>query len=365
MSTEDAPIDQPLRGIKVIDLTRLLPGPLATMQLAAMGAEVVKVEDRQEGDPARFMGQVRNAVSQFFVAVNHDKRFLRLDLKNKVDRETFLAMIESTDVLVDSFRPGVMDKLDLSWAFLKQRNPKLIMCSMTGYGQDGPLAHMAGHDINYIGYAGMLEQSARSDGVPTLSNLPVADLLGGTQAAVQAILAAIIGVKLDGRGRYLDISMTDNVFAHNILPMVAVNNFGETTAPGYDLLTGGVPCYNVYQTRDGRFMAVGALEIKFWELLCETLERPDLKPKHWGYGQEPGGVEAQTIKAELDGIFAQRTMAEWTAMFADVDCCVTPILRTDEALSHPLFVQRKMARQETHPTEGLYWRIASGIKMCE
>lgn len=355
-------IDKPLSGIRVLDLTRLLPGPVATMHLADMGAEVIKIEDPGVGDYARTMGYVRNEVSQFFIAVNRGKQSMRLDLKDAAGHDEFLAMAGTADVVVESFRPGVMDKLGVGWNVLKQRNPKLVMCAISGYGQDGPFAHLAGHDINYVGYAGMLEQNVGLDGVPALPNLQVGDLLGGAQCAVQGILAALLGVKLGGAGRFVDVSMTDAVFAHNIMPLVAVNNFGQPAPPGRDLLTGGVPCYNVYRTKDSRFMAVGALELKFWEACCEALERPDLKAQHWSMGQQIGGAESMAVKRELDAIFAQRTLAEWTEKFTDTDCCVTPILRTDEAMSHPLFDARRMVKRETHSTEGEYQAIGAAVK---
>ena len=352
----------PLKGIKVLDLTRLLPGPVASMHLADMGADVIKIEDCGIGDYARTMGPVRNEVSQFFVAVNRGKQLLQLDLKNPHDHAAFMALVETADVVIESFRPGVMDKLGLGWPVLRQCNPKLVMCAISGYGADGPFAHLAGHDINYVGYAGMLEQNVGPDGVPALANLQIGDLLGGAQAALQGILAALLGAKMTGMGRFVDISMTDNVLAHNIMPMVAVNNYGKTVAPGQDLLTGGVACYNVYRTSDARFMAVGALELKFWELCCDTLARPDLKSRHWSLGEPVGGAAAMATKAELDAIFARRTLAEWTAIFSGVDCCVTPVLRADEAIAHELFTARHMVSRADHETEGAYWQIAPAVK---
>jgi alpha-methylacyl-CoA racemase len=362
---EPDPIDQPLRGIRILDLTRLLPGPVATMHLADMGAEVIKIEEPGAGDHARSMGPVKGEVSQFFVAVNRGKSFLRMNLKDPAQRDDFLRRVETADVVVESFRPGVMDRLGLGWPVLKQRNPKLVMCAISGYGQDGPLAQHAGHDINYIGTAGMLEQNAGADGTPVLPNLQIGDLLGGAQAAVQGILAALIGARTSGHGRFVDISMTDAVLAHNIMPLAAVNNTGKPAPAGRDLLTGGVPCYNLYRTSDSRFMAVGALELKFWEGLCDVLGRPELKRHHWSLGQEVGGVDAMAIKAELDAVFAQRSMAEWTDAFATADCCVTPVLRTDEALQHPLFRERGMARRAVHPTEGEYWNVGPAVKFLE
>lgn len=355
-------IDKPLNGIRVLDLTRLLPGPVATMHLADMGAEVIKIEDPGAGDYARTMGPVRKEVSQFFVAVNRGKQGLRLDLKNAAQRDDFLKMVETADVVIESFRPGVMDKLGIGWKTLKERNPRLVMCAISGYGQDGPFAQLAGHDINYVGMAGMLEQNVGPDGIPALPNLQIGDLLGGAQAAVQGILAALIGTRTSGQGRFVDVSMTDAVFAHNIMPLVAVNNFGKPAVPGRDLLTGGVPCYNVYRTSDGRFMAVGSLELKFWEGCCDVLDRPDLKTRHWSLGQQVGGDDAMAVKAELDAIFKQKTLEEWTEKFSTADCCVTPILRADEAIDHPLFKARGMAEQKTHATEGTYRATGPAVK---
>jgi alpha-methylacyl-CoA racemase len=355
-------IDKPLRGIRILDLTRLLPGPAATMHLADMGAEVIKIEDPGIGDYARTMGHVRNEVSQFFIALNRGKQEVRLDLKNPAQRDKFLKMVDTADVVIESFRPGVMDKLGLGWDVLKQRNAKLVMCAISGYGQDGPFAQLAGHDINYVGLAGMLEQNVGPDGVPALPNLQVGDLLGGTQAAVQGILAALIGAKASGQGRFVDVSMTDTVFAHNIMPLVAVNNFGRPAAPGRDLLTGGVPCYNVYRTSDDRFMAVGALELKFWESCCDVLARPDLKTRHWSLGQQIGSTDAMAVKEELDALFAQHTLATWTEKFSAADCCVTPILRADEAIAHPLFQARMMIERKVHLTEGEFWATGPALK---
>jgi crotonobetainyl-CoA:carnitine CoA-transferase CaiB-like acyl-CoA transferase len=353
--------DLPLAGIRVLDLTRLLPGPVATMHLADMGADVTKIEDPGAGDYARAMGPVRVEVSQFFVAVNRGKRMLRLDLKDAAQREQFLALVDTADVVVESFRPGVMDKLGLGWAALRARNPRLVMCAISGYGQHSPFAQLAGHDINYIGYAGMLDQNAGADGVPALPNLQVGDLLGGAQSALQGILAALVAVKMGGAGRFVDVSMTDAVLAHNLMPLVAVNN-GAPAAPGRDMLSGGLPCYSVYRTADGRYMAVGALELKFWQACCDVLQRPDLKTRHWQLGQQIGGEDAMAVKAELAAIFAARTLAQWTEAFAAADCCVSPVLRTEEALAHPLF-QHIVARR-AHETEGEYWTVSQPVRFA-
>jgi crotonobetainyl-CoA:carnitine CoA-transferase CaiB-like acyl-CoA transferase len=352
----------PLAGITILDLTRLLPGPMATMHLADMGATVIKIEDRGAGDYARTMSHVKRDLSQLFIAVNRGKQCVRLDLKQDEDRERFLEMVDNADAVIESFRPGVMARLGLGWETLKARKPTLVMCAITGYGQQGPLAQAAGHDINYLGYAGVLAQTADEAGRPVLSNLQIADLLGGAQTAVQGMLAALLAVKMGGPGRYVDVAMTDAAFAHHIMPLLALNCDGQPAAPARDFLTGGVPCYGIYRCLDGRYLAVGALELKFWETCCELLQRPDLKNKHWSNGQAIGGEEAMAVRAELQQIFESRTQAEWVTLFEPADCCVTPVLDPAEAVLHPQLVARGMVRPMTHPTEGDYLATGPAVR---
>ncbi len=358
---DDQNAQSPLTGITVLDLTRLLPGPMATLHLADMGATVIKIEDKGAGDYARTMSHVRNELSQLFIAVNRGKQIIHLDLKNKEDHGRFLGMVETADVVIESFRPGVMDRLGLSWEVLKARNPRLVMCAISGYGQTGPMALAAGHDINYVSYAGMLAQNTDEHGRPVLPNLQIGDLLGGSQSAVQGILAALLAVKMGGPGRFVDVSMTDAVFTHNLMPLLACNYYGKTAAPARDFLTGGVPCYNVYRTRDNRFMAVGSLELKFWQTCCDVLGRPDLKERHWSLGQEIGGDDAMQVKRELEQIFMTRTQQSWIEAFAHADCCVSPVLSTEEALLQPQAVARGLTSRSTHPTEGDYLQTRASV----
>ncbi len=328
---------KPLNGLRVLDLTRLLPGPLATQHLADYGAEVIKVEDTGAGDYARDMGAMNGDTSFFYQLVNRNKKSIRLDLKKPEGRKLLLRLVESADVLVEGFRPGVMAKLGLDYATVAQVNPRIVYCSITGYGQTGPYALRAGHDINYIGYAGVLDQIGPAGGAPVIPNLQIGDLLGGTMSALFGMLVAIIDARASGRGRHVDVSMTDAAFAHGIFPLVEALAHGRARPRGEDLLTGGVPCYGVYETADGGFMAVGALEQKFWSLLCRTLGREDLEPAHLAVGEE--GDRARGV---LAAIFRSRTRAEWCAVFDEVDCCVTPVLRPEEALSDPQLRARGM-----------------------
>jgi len=215
--------------------------------------------------------------------------------------------------------------------------PSIVYASISGYGQSGPRASHAGHDINYLGYAGVLDQTGARGGPPALSNLQIADLLGGAMAAAAAILAAFVGAQRTGEGRYVDVAMADGALAHNIFALQALQQHGRTAPRGEDLLTGGVPNYGVYPTRDGRWLAVGALEAKFWRALCETIGRADLVAAHLATGQE--GAKA---RADLEGVFASRTLAEWMRAFDGVDACVTPVVTLDEALGDPQYAARGM-----------------------
>jgi crotonobetainyl-CoA:carnitine CoA-transferase CaiB-like acyl-CoA transferase len=331
---------KPLDGLRVLDLTRLLPGPLATQHLADYGAEVIKVEDTGAGDYARSMGAMNGDTSFFYQIVNRGKKSLRLDLKQAEGRALFLKLVATADVVIEGFRPGVMDKLGLGYATLAATNPKIVVCSISGYGQTGPYALRAGHDINYIGYAGVLDQIGVAGGPPAISNLQIGDLLGGTLSALFGLLVAVIDARASGRGRHVDVAMTDAAMAHAIFPLAEVLANGGVQPRGEDLLSGGVPCYGVYETADGRHMAVGALEEKFWFLLCDSLGRPDLKAAHLATGEA-----GQRARADVAEIFRSRTQREWIRLFDPVDCCVTPVLRLEESLEDAHLVARGMVTE--------------------
>jgi crotonobetainyl-CoA:carnitine CoA-transferase CaiB-like acyl-CoA transferase len=329
--------EAPLHGVRVLDLTRLLPGPVCTLHLADLGADVIKIEDTGAGDYARTLGAKPGATSAFFRMVNRNKRSVALDLKDARGRDAFLALARRADVVVESFRPGVVASLGVDYDAVRAVRPSIVYASITGYGQTGPRARAAGHDINYLGYAGVLDQTGTRGGRPALSNLQIADLLGGALTAAVAILAAIIGAQRTGRGRYVDVAMADGALAHNIFALHALEQAGRTMPRGEDLLTGGVPCYGVYPTKDGRWLAVGALEDKFWRTVCATIGRPDLVA-----GQLAVGDEGARVRAELDAVFGARTLADWVARFDGVDACVTPVATLDEALRDEQFAARGM-----------------------
>jgi len=341
------PAAGPLAGLRVLDLTRLLPGPVATMHLADLGAEVIKIEDTGAGDYARAMGPGERTAggkrgdSLFFRMVNRNKKSLRLDLKQAAGVEVFLRLAKDADVIVESFRPGVVDKLGIGYQTVQAINSRIVYCAITGYGQTGPWAELAGHDINYLATAGLLDQIGTHDGdssgAPAIPNLQIGDLLGGALTPLLGVLAAVIGAKATGQGSYVDVAMTDAVLAHTIFPLVTTLVAGQPAPRGADLLTGGVPCYGVYRTADDRYLAVGALEPKFWQALCAAIKRPDLAP----FGLATGS-EGQRVKNELAALIGAQSLAHWQPVFAAADCCVTPVLRMDEVMTHPQVVARKM-----------------------
>lgn len=351
---------KPLHGVRVLDLTRLLPGPLCTMHLADMGADVIKIEDTGAGDYARTLGSVQKVNSGYFLVVNRNKRGLRLDLKQAAGREIFLKLARNADVIVESFRPGVVDKLGIGYRTVRAVNPKIVYCAITGYGQNGPYRDRAGHDLNYCAIAGVSDQIGQAGGDPVIPNFQIADLLGGSLTTVMGILAALLDAHRCGEGRYVDAAMTDAVLAHAVVPLAAILAYGDTLPRGEDRLSGGVPCYNIYPTSDGRHMAVGALEKKFWENLCDALGRPDLKVFHLAEGEQ-----GRRTKAELARIFASRTQADWSEKFSEVDCCVTPVLTLAESLQNEQVRARKMVVTSIHPVDGEITQFALPIKFSD
>ncbi len=318
--------DAPLAGTRIIDLTRLLPGPLATQHLADLGAEVIKVEDTGAGDYAN--PAVR-------ALVNRGKRAIRIDLKQQAGLATLLRLCRGADVLVEGFRPGVMQRLGAGYDAVAAVNRRIVYCSISGFGQTGPLAQAPGHDINYTSLTGVADQVGNAHG-PALSNLPLADLLGGTMVAAKDILAALLGVARTGKGRHLDVAIADGVLSQAVLPMAALHQHGRVQPLGAGGLTGALACYGFYSTADGRYMAVGALEHKFWESLCKRLERADLIALH----RSGDSATEERVREELRATFAARPLAHWAALFADGEACVTPVLRLDETLAHPHFQAR-------------------------
>ena len=326
----------PLSGIRVLDLTRLLPGPFCTLLLADMGADVIKIEDPDQGDYMRWTPPLVDGQSVLFNAVNRNKRSIALNLKSKAGRELLLRLVDGADVLVEGNRPGVMKRLGLDWGVVHARNPRLVMCSITGYGQDGPFANRAGHDLNYMATAGGLGLNGDKGGPPLPLSVQVADIGGGGLQPAVAILGALVAVQRGAEGRWLDVSMTDGAVSWLALALAA-GGAGEKIGRGDQRLTGRHPCYRVYACKGGGFYSVGALEPKFWGALCIAIERPDLVGLQFAEG-----AEGEAVHRDMEALFASRTRSEWERALAGLDVCCEPVLDLDEVASHPQIAARRL-----------------------
>jgi crotonobetainyl-CoA:carnitine CoA-transferase CaiB-like acyl-CoA transferase len=356
--TESSPHDDPppLAGIRVLDFTRLLPGPACTQLLAEFGAEVLKVEDAGRADGGDFLRMPPEATNaqrsatfaqgRLFEAINRGKGSIALNLKHPQGRSIALALAARSQVVVEGFRPGVMHRLGLGYESLRVDNPSMIYCSISGYGQTGSWAQRAGHDINYLSVTGVLDGLRQGNGQPALSSVQWADLASGALNATIAILAALLGARATGRGRHLDIAMAQGLYGLQVSASAGLHGQSfhpasvpahapgwpaepdrtDAAAPGTSMLTGGVAAYQVYATLDQRWLAVGALEPHFWSGFCAVIEREDLL----GAGLA-AGVAGRRAIAEVAQVIGSRTLAEWVETFDGHDCCVTPVLSLSEA----------------------------------
>ncbi|MEH0155733.1 CoA transferase [Limibacter armeniacum] len=347
--------DKPLSGIRVLDLTWLLPGPLCTLHLADMGADVIKVEAPLRGDYARLSPPFQKNNSSLFLAINRNKRSITLDLKSESGKEAFQALCCTSDVIVEGFRPGTMKKLGLDYASVKAIKPDIIYCSITGFGQDGPYAEMAGHDLNFCAYSGLLQPN--EDVKPAVLPFQVADIVGGTQTAAMGILAAIIQKLRTGEGQYLDVSMMDGVMSHQAINLTQVKSEQQNQAFVVDLLSGNHPCYAIYETADGKYLALAAIELKFWQRFCECINRDE-----WINQHPASGKKAKEITDELKLLFLSKSQEEWLLQFEGIDCCLSPVLTMNGALEIPQIKARKMVCEHSHPIEGQVIQFSFPIK---
>jgi alpha-methylacyl-CoA racemase len=330
----DGPPVQPLAGIKVLDFSTLLPGPLAGLMLAEAGADVVKIERPGTGEDMRHYEPKwgRDAIS--FALLNRGKKSLAIDLKDARQAALLEPLIREADVLLEQFRPGVMDRLGLGWRAVSAINPRLVYCSITGYGQTGPKAGTAGHDLNYIGDAGLLNLSLGDPQRPTVPPVLAADLAGGSYPAVVNILLALLQRERTGTGTHLDIAMTENLFMLMFWALGQGQAAGQWPVSSAELLTGGSPRYQIYPTADGRHVAVAALEQKFWEAFCDIMDLPEpLRDDR----KDP----AASI-AEVRNRIAAGTAEDWKRRFYDIDCCCSVVLTLQEALADPHFAMRRL-----------------------
>ncbi|MFN3580179.1 MAG: CaiB/BaiF CoA transferase family protein [Pseudomonas sp.] len=330
----------PLASLKILDFSTLLPGPFASLLLADMGAEVLRVESPGRADLVRLLPPHADGTSASHAYLNRNKDSLALDLKKPEAQALVKRLIADYDIVIEQFRPGVMDRLGVGYQALKQINPGLIYVSITGYGQTGPYRDRAGHDINYLALAGFSSYTGRRDSGPLPLGMQVADVAGGSLHAVAGLLAAVIHRQQTGEGQQVDISMTDCVFSLNAMAGAACLASSEVPELESTTLNGG-SFYDYYATRDGRWMAVGSLEPQFMQLLCATLGRPELASL--GLSRQP--EQMQRLKTGLKQAFAEQDFAVWCERFAAVDACVEPVLSLPEALAHPQAQARGLVTQ--------------------
>ena len=351
---------RPLDDVRVLDLTRLLPGGFCSLMLADFGAEVLKVEDTGMGDyvrwsPPFYEGAERSAGSAMYLALNRGKRSIRVNLKEERGREVLLRLVRDHDVLLESFRPGVLDRLGVGYERLSRENPRLVYCAISGYGQDGPYRDRSGHDMNYLGLAGLLGLTGERDGPPVQPAGQVADLGGGALMAAFGVMTALRERERSGRGQLVDVSMTDGALSWLVLVAGRFLCDGEVPRRGALELAGGLICYRPYACRDG-WVTLGALEPKFWSAWCRGVGREDLLERQY----DPPGSEAH---AEVERTFMERTRAEWQAFATEHDCCLEPMLDLGEALDSELVRAREMVVELPQPGAGTVRQLGVPVKL--
>jgi alpha-methylacyl-CoA racemase len=330
----------PLAGVRVLDLTRLLPGGYCTLLLADMGADVVKVEEPGKGDYLRWNDPMAGDYSAQFRALNRGKRSITLNLKSPDGPALLRRLAERADVLVEGFRPGVLDRLGAGWSVLSEANPRLVYCAITGYGQDGPYRDRAGHDLNYLGYAGAASITGPRGGPPVVLGVQVGDLGGGGLLGAMGIAAALFERERTGTGRFVDTSMMDGAFSWLSMHLGAFLASGQVPGPAAMHLNGAHACYRIYRAGDGKHLAVGALEPQFWRTLCEALGRPDLIERQFGTPEH-----GDEVAAELQAVFDQKSRDEWLRVLEPLEACVGPINDFAEAMQDPQVRARELVAE--------------------
>lgn len=327
----------PLTSLRILDFSTLLPGPYATMLLADMGAEVLRIEAPDRVDLTKVMPPFDGKFSTAFSYLTRGKQTLPLNLKQAESVERVKELVKDYDIVIEQFRPGVMDRLGIGYETLKAINPRLIYCAITGYGQTGPYRDRAGHDINYLALAGVSSHCGRADSGPPPLGIQVADVAGGSHHAVMGILAAVVQRQQTGEGQFIDISMTDAAFAMNAMAGAACLAGGQEQTPESALLNGG-SFYDYYRTGDNRWLSIGSLEPQFSARLLDTLGLSEMR----GYALSQESEKQRELKSALREKIAEKSLAEWQEIFADQDACVEPVLTISEAAEHPQLKARGM-----------------------
>lgn len=314
-----------LTGITVLDLSRLLPGPYASMILADHGARVISIEDK------RFI-----ADGFFITTVNRNKEHLSLDLKTAEGKDIFFRLVQTADVIMEGFRPGVVQRLGVDYETVRNVNPGIIYCAITGYGQTGPSASRAGHDVNYISTAGLLDLIGEADAPPSIPGIQIADIAGGGMNAVIGILLALVARNQTGKGQYIDISMTDGILGLLSIPLFFYQMSHHLPTRSDSSLSHRYACYNTYETADGRYLSIGAVEHRFWKKLCEHLDYPEYIDLQYDDNRRIEIIDA------LRAVFHQKTLDAWNREFGALDLCWAKIQNLEEVLQDPLFKAREM-----------------------
>ncbi|MFC4595729.1 CaiB/BaiF CoA transferase family protein [Sphingobium tyrosinilyticum] len=349
-----------LGGIKVLDLTRLLPGAFASQILADMGADVIKVEHPVGGDYNRTFPPMAKTESGSFLLLNRNKRSVTLDFKVPAAKEALFKLVETADVVLEGFRPGVMDRLGIGYEAMKAVNPGIIFCSISGYGQDGPKRLAPGHDLNYLAEAGALQLFGTPGKPPIVPGLSIADVGGGSLMATTGILAALISRGKTGKGQFVDISMFDGSVSWLALHAPDYLFAGVEPRGGERQFIGQAPCYNVYRCADGKDVALGIIEEHFWDRFCDAVDLPELKAEQW-----PLGEAADRQKERLAALFASDTRDNWVKRLAPADLPFGPVLSMAEAFAEEHSRHRQMLQYIDHPREGRIPQLGFPIKLSE
>lgn len=336
----------PLQGIKILDLTRLLPGPLGSQLLADLGAEVIKIEDPKAPDYTRNFPPMKGNQSYFYLAVNRSKKSLCINLKSEEGKAIFYDLAKEADIVLDSFRPGVLEKMGLDYTTVSAINPRIIYVAVTGYGYTGKYKDKAGHDLNYIGYAGLLGLTGTKE-KPVMPAPQIADIAGGSYPMVIACLSAIIARGNTGKGQFVDVAMTDASMPLISFLLTEHLNTGKTYEREEPMLSGGMANYGIYTCKDGKFVALGALEPKFWQEFCIAIQKPE-----WIMRMLPEPSMVKALKQDLEQLFLTKTRDEWAAFAEAYDFCLTPILALEELDSNEHLIEREMFVETEHPNYG-------------
>lgn len=356
---------KPLEGIRILDLSRLLPGPLATMFMADMGAEVIKIENPTQPDYVRNFPPVYEVegreISANYLAFNRSKKSLTLDYTQPEGREIFLKLVQIADVVVEQFRPGYLDKLGIGYREAQKVNEKIIYVSITGYGQTGPYSHLAGHDLNYLSYSGILSLIGEAGKAPTLPAVQLADIAGGSYMAIIGTLVALQARTHTHKGQHVDVSMTEGVIPLLIVPFTHYQATRQTQKRGETPLSGGLPNYNVYMCKDGKYISIAALEPKFWIRFCNVVQRPDFLV--FAMPQEPEQI--QRNKATLQAFFLSENRDYWLRLSQEHDLLISPVYEIDEIEQDKHLQERNMFIKIQHQQIGEIISLAFPIKFSE